>query len=120
MSWKPRSDARLEADFARTRMRTLFGLEGKNVVIVGGGQGMGEATARLLATLGCNLALIDVDLERAQRVASELTSSTTKALPVQLDITDEQATIAAITRIATELGPIDGLATIVGMAGWSP
>ena len=36
-------------------IKTLFGLEGKNVVITGAGSGMGKAAARLLTDLGANV-----------------------------------------------------------------
>ena len=38
----------------------LFGLEGKKALIIGGGQGMGESSARLLAQAGCDVAIVDV------------------------------------------------------------
>jgi NAD(P)-dependent dehydrogenase (short-subunit alcohol dehydrogenase family) len=101
-------------------MRSLFGLEEKNVLVIGGGQGMGEATTMLLASLGCNVAILDLDLGRAEHVAQAARASGASALPIAVDITDEHATIAAIDRVGRELGPLDGMATIVGMAGWSP
>lgn len=101
-------------------MRTLFGLEGKHVLVIGGGQGMGEATARLLAALGCNLTLMDIELERAERVCADLRGCGINANPIAADVTVEDSLVGAMERIGAEFGPLDGMVTIVGMAGWSP
>ncbi|MFN3766658.1 MAG: SDR family NAD(P)-dependent oxidoreductase, partial [Aliihoeflea sp.] len=42
---------------------------GHVAVVTGGGSGLGEATARALAAKGAKVALFDVGLERAQKVA---------------------------------------------------
>lgn len=98
---------------------SLFGMEGKRVLVIGGGQGMGEATSRLLARLGCNVAILDIELERAERVCKEVEQCGISAFPVSADVTDENALVAAMARIENDFGPLDGMATIVGMAAWS-
>lgn len=101
-------------------MTSLFGLEGKHVLIIGGGQGMGEATARLLARLGCNLTLMDVEPERAERVCGDVRALGIAADPIAADVTDEASLVGAMACIEREFGALDGMVTIVGMAGWSP
>ena len=101
-----------------TDVRELFGVEGKRFLVLGGGQGMGEATARLLVSLGAGVALLDLELERAERVADALRSDGGEAFAVAADVTDEVATEAAIDRIEREFGPLDGMVTVIGMAGW--
>jgi NAD(P)-dependent dehydrogenase (short-subunit alcohol dehydrogenase family) len=96
--------------------KSLFGLEGKRVLVLGGGLGMGEATCNLLADLGCNVAVLDIIPERAERVAADLTRKGVQSLPVFADVLDDAALVAAIARVERELGPLDGMATIVGMA----
>src|SRR5579872_7393548 len=98
-------------------MRELFGLEGKRFLVIGGGQGMGEATVRLITSLGGNVAIADVELERAQRVAAEVRSSGVTAYPINFDVTDEAALVSGIAQVERDFGPLDGMATIVGMAG---
>ncbi len=97
-----------------------LGLEGRHVLIVGGGQGMGEATARLLASQGCNLTLLDIELDRAERVCGEVRKAGVRANPVQADVLDEGSLVAAIARTEADFGPLDGLVTIIGMAAWAP
>lgn len=100
-------------------MRELFGLEGKRILVIGGGQGMGEATVRLLASLGCNVAIVDLEIDRAQRVAEAVRADGVSAFPISFDVTDEASVVGGIARIEAEFGPLDGMATVVGMAGWA-
>ena len=97
-------------------MKTLFGLEGKNVIILGGGFGMGEATANLLADVGANVAVLDIIPERAERVAADVARKGVKGLPVIADVLDDEQLTSGVARAQRELGPLDGLVTIVGMA----
>jgi NAD(P)-dependent dehydrogenase (short-subunit alcohol dehydrogenase family) len=97
-------------------MPSLFALEGKRIVVLGGGLGMGEATVRLLASLGCQLAVVDIEPARAERVAADIVKDGGTALPFSVDVTDDDALVAAIARVERELGPLDGMAAIVGMA----
>lgn len=100
-------------------MNELFGMLGRRVLIVGGGQGMGEATALLLARLGADIALLDIDLSRAERVKAEVEKLGVAAHAVAADVTDEASLVDAMARVESRFGPVDGLVTIIGMAGWS-
>lgn len=95
---------------------SIFGLEGKHVLVLGGGYGMGEATCLLLADLGCNVSVLDILPERAERVAGLVAERGVKSLAIVADVLDDAALIAGIERASTDLAPIDGMATIVGMA----
>jgi 3-oxoacyl-[acyl-carrier protein] reductase len=99
---------------------SLFGLKGKRFLVLGGGQGMGEATARLLTSLGAAVAVVDKEADRAERVAAELTEGGATALAYAVDVMDDDALVASIDRVGRELGPLDGMATIIGMAAKGP
>lgn len=105
---------------ADDNLHSLFGLAGKRIMVLGGGQGMGEATVRLLARLGASLAVVDLDPERADRVAAEASELGVEARPYAVDVTDDNALVATIAQVGRELGPLDGMATVIGMAGWAP
>lgn len=92
-----------------------LGLAGKRILVLGGGQGMGESTSRRLASVGARVAVADLEAERAERVAAAV-----DGLPVVVDVTDDDALVAAIARTEADLGPLDGLVTIIGMAAWAP
>jgi NAD(P)-dependent dehydrogenase (short-subunit alcohol dehydrogenase family) len=97
-----------------------LGLAGKRILVLGGGQGMGESTSMLLAAAGADVAVADLEAERAERVAHAIDAGATRARPVVVDVTDDDALVAAIAHTETELGPLDGLVTIIGMAAWAP
>jgi NAD(P)-dependent dehydrogenase (short-subunit alcohol dehydrogenase family) len=91
-----------------------FGLDGKHILVLGGGQGMGESTSRLLASAGARVAVADLEADRAERIAKEV-----GGIPILVDVTDDDALVAAIAQTEAELGPLDGLVTIIGMAAWA-
>jgi NAD(P)-dependent dehydrogenase (short-subunit alcohol dehydrogenase family) len=99
---------------------SLFGMEGKSALVLGGGQGMGEATALLLAEVGCNVAVLDLEYERAKRVAAQVKAKGRRSLALRVDALDDASLRTMITRADKEIGGIDAMATIVGMAGWAP
>jgi len=61
-------------------------IQGKAALVTGGGSGLGEATARELARLGAKVAVLDVNLDNAQRVASDI-----GGIAVQCDVTNPTA-----------------------------
>jgi NAD(P)-dependent dehydrogenase (short-subunit alcohol dehydrogenase family) len=101
-------------------MQSLCGLTGKRILVLGGGQGMGEATVRLLTSLGAAVAVVDREQDRAEHVAAKVSRSGATALPFSFDVLDDDALVAGIERIDRDFGPLDGMATVIGMAAWSP
>jgi 3-oxoacyl-[acyl-carrier protein] reductase len=97
----------------------LMGLKGKRILIVGGGQGNGEATAHVLATYGANVAILDLELERAQKVAKDLEARGVASYAINCDVLVESELVGAIGKVDTEFGPLDGMVCIIGMAGWA-
>ena len=76
---------------------------GKVALITGGGSGMGQRAAQLLAEQGAAVAILDVNEAGMAETAGERTNI--KAYPV--DITDTDAVMAAVAAVESELGPID-------------
>ena len=89
---------------------------GKNVLISGGGSGIGHAICLRLATEGANIILIDKDFKGGQSVEQELKLQNTKVLFVQADITSE-ADVEKVHKEATLFfGTIDVLVNNAGAA----
>ena len=89
---------------------------GKNVLISGGGSGIGHAICLRLAAEGANIILIDKDLKEGQSVEQELKLQNTKVLFVQADITSE-ADVEKVHKEATLFfGTIDVLVNNAGAA----
>lgn len=110
----------MEATAAQEQLQSLFAMAGKRILVIGGAQGIGEATANLLARLGCDLAIMDVQEERIVKVCENLRALGVSAFPAAVDVTDESQLVAAMAQIAEAFGPLDGMAAVVGAAGWSP
>ena len=96
-----------------------FGLESKGALVLGGGQGMGEATAMALARAGCRVAVFDFELERAQSVVAKIEAEGGTAAAIQGDALSDEALRAAIKSADAAIGGIDVMASIIGMAAWS-
>jgi len=89
-----------------------FRLDGRRHVVLGGGQGMGRQTSHALAQLGAEVAVVDVDEEVAKNVAAEIGGG---AAAHVADITDARQ----MERLAAEVGDVDGVVDIVGMARYT-
>jgi sorbose reductase len=56
--------------------KKLFSLEGKKGFITGGAQGIGKTIARAYAELGAEVAIVDMNIQKAQDTAGELSQAT--------------------------------------------
>ena len=89
-------------------------------VVTGGGSGVGAAISRRLANAGCAVAVLDLDVEAADHVATELRSAGARAVAAGVDVSDRTAVDDALTTARTELGPIEILVTSAAIAGFVP
>ena len=87
----------------------------KVVVITGGGGGIGSATCLRFAQEGARVVVWDIDAQAAQAVADRIAADGGAACAISADLTDFEATGAAVARIEEEFGPID---VLVNNAGW--
>ena len=86
-------------------------LSNQVALVVGGASGLGAATARKLAEFGARVAVLDFNLEAAQRVAAEIGG---KAYAV--DVTSAASAEAAIAAARDELGAARVLVNTAGIA----
>jgi NAD(P)-dependent dehydrogenase (short-subunit alcohol dehydrogenase family) len=94
---------------------TLFRLDGKRALLVGGYGGIGEATTRLLAVHGADVAIAGRSLEKAEALAGELASNGTRAVGARVDLADPQSVEAVVQRAVDELGGLDILVNLAGI-----
>ncbi len=85
-------------------------IQGQAAIVTGGASGLGEATARALARLGAKVAVLDVNLELAQKVAVEISGVACKC-----DITDTASVESALAQATAAHGPARILMNIAGI-----
>ena len=90
-------------------------IDGKVVLVTGGGQGLGAAICRTLAEAGAIVVAGDVREEAAARTAETLREGGRLAHAMKLDVTDEAGAGRAIERIAAEVGALDVLVNNAGV-----
>lgn len=94
-----------------------LGLQGGVAIVSGGGSGIGRATARLLASEGARVAVLDLNEAAAASVVDELTAQGAEALAVQCNVADETSVASAIATVASAWGGIDFLVLCAGLSG---
>ena len=90
-------------------------IQGQSALVTGGGSGLGEATARELARLGAKVAVLDMNLANAEKVASEIVAAGGVAIACGCDITNSESLQAAIDQAAAAHGAARMLMSIAGI-----
>lgn len=93
-----------------------FLLTGQCAVVTGGGDGIGRATALLLAAAGARVAILDLNGERATAVAAEIIAAGGMASCYAADVSDETALEAAFAAAVDAHGRPDILVNNAGIA----
>jgi NAD(P)-dependent dehydrogenase (short-subunit alcohol dehydrogenase family) len=89
-------------------------LKGKVVLVTGGGRGLGEAVCHNLSSAGASIVVADIRDDLAHQVSSEIQSNGFHALPLVLDVTDEEDAKTAIHKIVSQYGRLDALINNAG------
>jgi short-subunit dehydrogenase len=92
-------------------------IQGQAALVTGGGSGLGEATARELARLGAKVAVLDLNIDNAKRVAQEIDAQFGSgcALAVHCNVSDPDSMAQAIDSAAAAHGPARILMQIAGI-----
>ncbi len=92
----------------------LFSLKGKNAVLLGGGGVLGTAMALGLARAGANVAVGDLRLENAVKVAEEAQALGVRAKGYQVNAMDLEDIKRVHSEILSDFGKVDILVNAVG------
>jgi 3-oxoacyl-[acyl-carrier protein] reductase len=88
--------------------QTLTSLDGSVALVIGGSRGIGAAIVRRLARDGADVAFTYAhDREPADHVVDRVKELGRRALAIQADSADAAAVVAAVDRVAGELGRLD-------------
>jgi NAD(P)-dependent dehydrogenase (short-subunit alcohol dehydrogenase family) len=90
-------------------IESLFDLTGKVAVVTGGGGVLCSAMCYALAQAGAKVAILDLSLEAAQRVANEInaTHASAEALAVAANVLDRPSLEAACEAVLARFGRVD-------------
>ncbi|ESZ13605.1 L-iditol 2-dehydrogenase [Mesorhizobium sp. L48C026A00] len=92
-------------------------LEGKSALITGSARGIGRAFAEAYVREGATVAIGDINLEAAEKAASEIGG---KAYAVKLDVTDLASIEAAVKAVETRAGGLDILVNNAALFDLAP
>jgi NAD(P)-dependent dehydrogenase (short-subunit alcohol dehydrogenase family) len=96
-----------------------FRLDGRTALITGGAQGIGRAYAHGLADAGAKVALVDLNVEKAEGVAQEIADRKGEAIVVKADVTDESSVEKAVKKIVGTWGRLTIGVNNAGMSIWA-
>lgn len=87
---------------------------GRNIVVTGGGSGIGRCTAHELASLGAHVVLVGRKMDKLTKVQAELAEDGFASSVHSCDIRDEDAVRACVKAIVAERGRIHDLVNNAG------
>lgn len=83
-------------------------LDGKRIFVTGGARGIGKSVATAFAEAGANIAIVDIDIEEAQKTAEELAENTGgKVIAVKTDVTSPIQVNQMVQTVVSELGGLE-------------
>lgn len=90
----------------------MFNLKNKCCLVTGGASGIGEAITRRFSEAGARVAIVDLNKEDAEKLASECEGAQAYAC----DVSDHTQVTAVVKEIQEAMGPIDVLINNAGIA----
>ncbi len=99
-------------------MDLTFDLKGKVAVVTGGGGILCSGFSKTLAAAGAKVAVCDLRLEAAEKVAADIREAGGTSIAVPMNVLDKASIEAARDEIVSKLGPVDIL--LNGAGGNNP
>lgn len=104
-----------------TYLNQLFNLEGKVAVVTGAGGHLCSEMARGYARAGCDVAVLDLRLEKAKAVEDELKAEGfDRVISLAIDVAKKEDHVTALAKILEAFGQIDILVNGAGINGSTP
>ena len=97
-------------------LNSIFGLDGKVIVVTGAAGGIGSAISRALASAGAQVALCGRHLEKCQALADQITERIGGTASAHtLDVADPDSSQHCVDEIIARYGRIDVLFNVAGI-----
>jgi 3-oxoacyl-[acyl-carrier protein] reductase len=90
-------------------------MQGKTIVVTGGGRGIGRAIAQKLADRGANLALFDLNQSDLEDAVRQCEAKGITARAYRVNVAEEQEVVDTMTRVKADFGRLDGLVNNAGI-----
>lgn len=90
---------------------------GKVALVTGGASGLGEACCRRLAKEGAKLAVLDIDLGKAERLVDAIRAGGAEAIALRCDVSDASAVEEAVHATTRQYDRLDLAVNNAGIAG---
>lgn len=97
-------------------MQTFFDLQGKSVLVTGGGSGIGRAIAELFANQNAIVYVLEVNEANALECINQIARNDGKAFAMKCDVTEQKEVKKAVEEIIEREGHIDILVNNAGIA----
>jgi len=88
-------------------IKQKFMLTGKKAFVTGGARGIGKSASIAMAQAGADIAIVDKDIEEAEKTAKEIAAYGVKAIAVKADVTNPDDVNKMIETILSAFGTID-------------
>jgi NAD(P)-dependent dehydrogenase (short-subunit alcohol dehydrogenase family) len=85
-------------------MNSHMRLKDKIIAITGAGRGIGLAAARLFASEGAHVAILEIDAESGRAAEKQICADGGRAAWISVDVSDERAVQGAFDRVEREFG----------------
>lgn len=83
-------------------------LDGKAIFVTGGARGIGKSVATAFAEAGADLAIVDVDIQEAEKTAAEISQATgVKTIAIKCDVTNPDDVDAMVKTFTATFGKLD-------------
>lgn len=99
---------------------SAFSLEGKMAIVTGGGIGIGKSISLEFARAGADVMLCSRRLEHLENTAAEIRQLGRRALPLTVDVRDQEQVTSVVQRTIEEFGHIDILVNNHGASFRAP
>ena len=96
---------------------SLFNLSGKTAIITGGGNGIGRASAKMLAEFGANVVVSDYNLKAAEQVADEINDEGGSAIAIECNVMKDDQLVNLVDKTIVAFNHIHILLNNVGGGG---
>ena len=94
----------------------MLTLEGKTAVVTGGGSGIGAAIVTRFVEQGAKVAILDLDLSKAQKLIEASTQLSSNIFTYQVDVSQSKQVKQVMDQVIADLNQVDILVNNAGVS----